>query len=88
MNDPFGSLQGFLNQFSVFLRNPEQMMMGRQLPLPLNWMQNPASAIQNLMDSGRMSQQQYNALRQIAERIQQLPQAQQMFARYQPNQPQ
>lgn len=80
MRDPFGSLQGMMNQFNGFMANPLQFMMQRKLNLPQG-ISNPNDAIQYLMNSGQMSQQDYNQLRQMAEQLQQNPQFMQMFNR-------
>lgn len=77
MRDPFGSLQGFMGQFQGFMRNPMQYMVQRKLNLPNDWMQNPQGAIQQLMNEGKLSQQDYNQLQSYASRIQQMPQFQQ-----------
>lgn len=74
MTDPFGSTQGFMNQFRSFMQNPMQMMMQKKLNLPANWMQDPRGAVQQLMNSGAMSQQQFNALQQAAGQIMNQPQ--------------
>lgn len=74
MADPFGSMQGFMNQFTNFMRNPVQTMMQRRLNLPQNWMQDPRGAVQQLMNSGAMSQEQFNALQKMANQIQGNPQ--------------
>jgi len=68
MNDPFGSMQGFMNQFQGFMQNPNEMM--QKLNLPQNALNDPQAAIQQLMNSGRMSQAQYNQLSQMAKQIQ------------------
>ena len=52
----FGGMQNFLNQFSQF-----KQTMGNQ--------QNPQQMVQQLLDSGRMSQQQFNQLSQMANQI-------------------
>lgn len=77
MTDPFGSMQGFMNQFRGFMQNPMQMMMQKKLNLPANWMQDPRGAVQQLMNSGAMSQSQFNQLQQISGQIMQMPQFQQ-----------
>lgn len=77
--DPFGSMQGFMSQFNGFLQNPMQFMVQKKLNLPQNWMQNPQGAIQQLMNSGAMSQSQYNQLRQMAGQIMNNPQFSQMM---------
>lgn len=80
MIDPFGSLQGMMSQFSGFMQNPLQYMMQRKLQLPQN-IQDPNEAIQYLMNTGKMSQQDYNQLRQMATQLQNNPQFMQMFGR-------
>lgn len=77
MPDPFGSLQNFMGQFRGFMNNPMQFMASRKMNLPQNWMQDPNGAIQSLMNSGAMSQQQYNQLNQMAGQIMKQPQFQQ-----------
>ena len=77
--DPFGSMQGFMNQFRGFMQNPMQAMMQSRLNIPQNLANNPQGAIQYLMNNGQMSQGQYNQLQQMASKIQQNPQFMQMF---------
>ena len=79
--DPFGSMQNFIGQFQGFLGNPMQYMLKNKLNLPqgINPMQDPNGAIQYLMNSGRMNQQQYNQLQQWSQQIQQNPQFAQQF---------
>ena len=83
MRDPFGSIQGFMGQFQGFMQNPMQYMIQRKLNLPqnINPMQNPQAAIQYLMNSGKLDQQTYNQLQQMAQQIQQNPQFIQQFMR-------
>ena len=73
MND----IGGLLNQFRGFMQNPAQFLMQRRLPE--NAMQNPQAAVQQLMNSGQLSQQQFNMLKQMATRITQNPMFAQMF---------
>lgn len=81
MFDPFGSMQGFMGQFQNFFRNPMQFLMQKKLNIPqnINPMQNPQAAIQHLMNSGQLSQEQYNQLQQTARQIQNNPQFQQFI---------
>jgi len=74
-------MQGFINQFSGFMRNPVQAMMQSRLNIPQNLVNNPNNAIQYLMNNGQMSQGQYNQLQQMASKIQQNPQFMEMFGR-------
>lgn len=78
MNDPFGSMQGFLGQFQSFMQDPTKMLQQR-LGFPQASLNNPTQLIQHLMDSGRMSQQQYNYLNRIAGQIQNNPAFRQLF---------
>ena len=52
----FGNMQNFMNQFNQFRQN-----FGNQ--------QNPQQMVQHLLDSGQMSQQQFNQLSQMANQI-------------------
>ena len=51
-----GGAQNFINQFNQFRQN-----FGNQ--------QNPQAIVQQLLDSGQMSQQQFNQLSQMANQI-------------------
>lgn len=81
MNDPFGSMQGFMQQFSGMMQNPTQYFLSKKLNLPqnINPMQDPQGAIQYLMNNGQLSQSQYNQLQQTAQRLMQNPQFQQFM---------
>ena len=73
MND----MNGLLNQFRGFMQNPAQFLMQRRLPQ--NAMQDPRGTVQQLMNSGQMSQAQFNQLQQMAQAIQRNPMFAQMF---------
>ena len=77
MNDPFGNMNNFMYQFQNFMRNPGQFLM--QSRLPQGAMQNPAGAIQQMLNSGQMTQQQFNQLTQMARQIQNNPMFSQRF---------
>lgn len=53
----FGSVQNFTNQFNAFKQsfNPQGM--------------NPQAIVQNMLNSGRMSQSQFNQLSSMADQI-------------------
>ena len=59
-----------LMQVRQFLSNPQQMI--QQMGIPKEFQNNPAGMIQQLMDSGKLSQAQYNQLQQTARQIQQI----------------
>lgn len=48
-------------------RNPQSVL--GNVGLTLNDLQNPDAAIQNLMNTGRMTQQQYNQLQQARQQL-------------------
>lgn len=74
----------FFNSFRGFMGNPIQMMSG--MNIPKNMMNNPNEMIQYLMNSGQMSQDQFNFLRQKANQIQNNPQFQQSMQQFYGNQ--
>lgn len=73
---PFGT---FMSQFKGFMGNPMQMLLQNKLNVPQNMANDPNAIIQHLMNSGVMSQEQYNQLKQTAGQIQNNPQFQQMM---------
>lgn len=68
---PNNIMQGF----QAFMKNPMQYMSG----IPQEYANDPSKAIQYLMDSGRINQQQYNQAKQIADQMKNNPMFQQMF---------
>lgn len=72
-----------IQQLQNAFRNPTQILRG--MGLGADALQNPQAAIQNLMSTGRMTQEQYNSLYQTAQQLQQDPGVQgmlsQMFGR-------
>ena len=63
-----------LAQFQSFKQNPTQFMLQRNIPQGA--LQDPAGTIQNLLNSGQMSQAQFNQLQQMAVQLRNNP----MFA--------
>ena len=80
MTDPFGSMQGMMNQFRGFMQNPMQFMIQRKLNIPQEYMNDPNGAIQYLMNTGKLTQEQYNWAVQQANQIQHTPQFNQFVA--------
>ena len=79
MTDPFGNMQGFMNKFKGFMNNPMQFMMQSKLNIPQEYQNDPNGAIQYLMNSGQLSQAQYNEANRMAKQIQNNPMFQQMM---------
>ena len=72
MRDPFGSMQNMMGQFRQFMSNPQQYLSQR-MGIPMEYCQNPNTAIQYLMNQGKISQQDYNSLNDIAGKIKNRP---------------
>lgn len=71
------NIGALFNQMTGLLQNPAQFLMSRGMSQDV--LQNPQQAVQNLLNSGQMSQQQFNQFQQTARQIQNLPQFKQMF---------
>lgn len=74
MRDPFGSFGNMMKQFAGFRGNPMQMLMQSKLNIPQNIQNNPGAILQYMMDSGQLSQNQYNQASKAAQQIQNNPQ--------------
>ena len=61
--------QGMMSQFNVFMRNPLQFLMQRQINVPPQYANDPQGAVQYLLSSGQMSQETYQRLRSQAEQM-------------------
>lgn len=75
------NLQAMISQFQHFQNNPVQFLTQRRLNIPPQMLNNPQGAIQQLMNNGQMSQQQYNQLSQMANQLQQNPAFRQLLGR-------
>lgn len=73
MIDPFGSMQGMLGQLQQFMGNPMAYMASKKFNIPQQYMNNPNDAIQYLMNTGKLTQQQYNEFNKTAKQIQNNP---------------
>lgn len=71
-HDPWGSLQNFMSSFKQFAANPAQYMVNH-CGIPQNIANDPNAIIQHMMSSGKLSQQNYNAARNAAMKIQNNP---------------
>lgn len=70
MRDPFGNIQGFNQQFRSFMQNPMSYFSSHRLNIPQNLQNDPQGAIQYLLNTGQMSQEQLSQLQRVAQRIQ------------------
>lgn len=71
------NLPMLFNQLQGLLMNPAQFLASRGMSQDA--LQNPQQAVQNLLNSGRMSQEQFNQFQQTARQIQNMPQFRNMF---------
>lgn len=72
-------MQNLLSQFRGFMQNPTQYLLQKNLGLTENMLKNPNDAIQYLMNSGKINQEQYNWAVQQANQLKNNPQFQQYF---------
>lgn len=79
MIDPFGSMQTMIQQLQAFRTNPMGYMMQRKLNIPNEYMNDPQQATQYLMNTGKISQEQYNWAVSEANKLQKNPQFMQML---------
>lgn len=62
-----------LNDFQSFMSNPIQFMTQRKLNIPQQYLNDPNRAIQYLMNSGRITQDQYNRAVNMSNQLQKDP---------------
>ena len=73
------NMQQMLGQFQGFMQNPMAFMLQSKLQIPKEYMNNPDDAIQYLMNTGKISQDQYNWARNQAKQLQNNPDFMKMF---------
>ena len=75
------NIMNLMNGFKGFMQNPSQAMLQSKFGIPKELMNDPDGAIQYLMDSGKLTQTQYNQAKQMADQMRNNPMFQQMFSR-------
>lgn len=73
------NIKALFNVYSQFLQNPNQLL--QQLNIPQECMKDSQSAIQYLMNNGRLTQEQYNYANQQLKQLQNNPLFRQLFNR-------
>ena len=68
------NMREFSQAFSQFRQNPMGFMMARKLNIPPEYQNDYKGAVQYLLNTGQMSQDQLNALLSQAKQIQNDPQ--------------
>lgn len=61
--------KGFMAKFNTFKQNPMQFLMQNNLNIPQQFANDPHGAVQHMLNSGQMSQEQLNRLTQMAQRM-------------------
>lgn len=57
----------YQDEYQQFIQNPIQFLTQRRIGIPQQFQNNPYGAVQYLMSSGKMSQQQFQRCSQIAQ---------------------
>lgn len=56
-------------QFGTFIKNPMQFLMRKNINVPEQFSNNPQGAVQYLLNNGTMSQDTFNRIWNIANRM-------------------
>lgn len=67
-----GNLQGFMNEFKQLMSNPAQFVINRY-GIPKEIAGNPDEIIKQMVNEGKITQDQYNQARSMAYQIQNNP---------------
>lgn len=62
-------MNNMMQQFQMFRQNPMQWLISRGMNVPQNIMNDPNAIIQHLMNTGQITQQQYNQANQMAKQF-------------------
>lgn len=66
MNNPFGNMGNMMQMLGQLKQNPMALLQRARLNVPAN-LSDPQQMIQHLMNSGQITQQQYDQARQMAQ---------------------
>ena len=58
-----------MNQFNSFMQNPFQFLLQHKINIPNEYANNPQGAVQYLMNTGQMSQETFEGLRNRASQM-------------------
>lgn len=73
-NSLFNSLKpqqsnSIMEQFNTFQQNPIKFLLNRNIQIPQDLQQDPKGAVQYLLNSGNMTQAQFNKLNSMASQL-------------------
>ena len=77
--DPFGSMNNMATQARSFFSNPFQFMMEKRMNVPPGVGNNPNDILQYLLNSGQVTQDQFNKASKAAKSLQSNPQVMKIF---------
>lgn len=58
-----------MQQFQSFQKNPMQFLLKNKINIPEEFQNDPHGAVQYLLNNGQMSQDQYNRIFQVAQKM-------------------
>lgn len=64
-----GSQKTIMSEFGSFMQNPATYLLQKRINIPQQYMNNPRDAVQYLMNQGRMTQEQFNRLSEMARQM-------------------
>lgn len=64
------NINNMMQMFQVFRQNPMQYLLSRGANIPQNIQNNPDEIIQYMLNTGQITQQQYNQAAQMARQFQ------------------
>lgn len=62
-------MNNMMQMFQAFMQNPAQMLAQKGINVPQNMMNDPNAILQHLMNTGQMTQGQYNNAMQQAQQM-------------------
>ena len=71
--NPFMNIQQLMSEYNNFMQNPVQWLSQRNMQNPQQMMQNPQRAVQSMMNSGAMNNNQFSQIMSIAQMLRNMP---------------
>jgi hypothetical protein len=58
-----------MSQYAMFKKDPVQFLISRKINIPQEYLNNPKGAVEYLMNSGQMSQDQLSQIEAMASKL-------------------
>ena len=68
-NSLMNTRPSIMSEFNSFRQNPMYYLFQKRINIPQEYLSNPRDAVQYLMNNGRMTQEQFNRLSQMAQQM-------------------